>query len=507
MTTIVEVEGVGTVEFPDDMTPEQIQGALQQQFAQQAPSPVPPASPDAQASPSLASYLFPQLWGEGAMEAGKRRGDAFIENLPVMGATVGSMMVPQIGAARALSMLPLGGLPGILGRAGIRFGPSIAAAGAGGGVGGAAAEALRGGGVGDVARAGLDSAQEMAGAEAIGLGATTAAARVAAPALGHMTDIGRRALQFARETPLPSLGPVREGTALLGRQRRLPISPADVAPGRAQRGVQAVADFLLPSRIVTQSQRQKVVQRVLETPPNEANEVLRSLIRVDTRDLPLTRATESASSIARALGRGRAGQLGFEDVGPREFVARALTRGDAGMLGRRLGKAKLDAALTTNLENLIRNATRDANGRRVVDGEALLSAWQALPDAARKLYPKATREAVENYASFAAASARVPEAAAEGFLTFGPGAVSAGVGLAPAVAAGLGADAASTLGIGAGVAALTARSLMNPKGLLNKWLTNEKLPPEVLRTIGGQALKTGVRAEFSDEGQWGLLGP
>src|SRR3546814_3487092 len=61
---------------------------------------------------------------------------------------------------------------------------------------------------------------EMAAAEAAGLGIGGIAGRVAAPALGRMTDIGRRALEFARQGG-EELG--ASSRVLTGGSRGLPI--------------------------------------------------------------------------------------------------------------------------------------------------------------------------------------------------------------------------------------------------------------------------------------------
>ncbi len=151
---------------------------------------------------------------------------------------------------------------------------------------------------------------------------------------------------------------------------------------------------------------------------------------------------------------------------------------------------------------MLNRATRKtANDAHVIDGEALLAAWRAIPKATRELYPKASRDAIEGFAAFAAVSKRVPELAAQPTLAFGPSMVTASTGLvaAPVVEAALGVATAGTGAIGAGVAFLTARSIMNPKGLLNRWLTNEKLPNEVIQVIGRQAITNEARQAIAGE--------
>ena len=341
----------------------------------------------------------------------------------------------------------------------------------------------------------------MGAAEAIGLGAATGASRIAAPALGLLANQGRKALRFARGTALPE-----SASRITGRPLGLPISPEQVAPGLPQRAVQQVVDNLLPSRFVTQQRRRAVVARVLEAPPERANEVIKNLIRIDTSSAVWPRATKIADTVRRAIGRDEARLLGFENLGPRQFVARVFESASPVKLKKRLRGKSFEQALTVSLAGILDKATRRAqDGRRIIEGEALLAAWRALPNATRALYPKATQEAVENFGAFAAVSKRVPELAAEPTLVFGPSVVTAGTGLvaAPVVETTLGAATAGAGALGAGVAFLTARSLMNPKGLLNRYLTNEKLPPEIARAIGRQAVTVGARLGVADDEQLG----
>lgn len=424
------------------------------------------------------------------------------DNLPTTLATAGSLLVPplQAGAAAArvaplLGRLGLGtgGLLGLGARGAARFGPSIGAAGAGGAIGGGTAEAVRGGGLLDIAAEAGRSGAEQAGAEAAGAGIGAVAARTAAPALGLLTDQSRRALRFARGNTLPESRGI-----LFGRERALPVSPADVAPGRLQTAVQAVADTLIPSRAATQSVRRAVTARALETPPDQANQVIRRLIQLDTSDAALPSSTKAAERVARALGQRQARRLGFESDGPRRFIRRALER-DAGAFSR-LGQKAREDALNVGLAGLIETATDRVDGRRVINGQRLLQLWRNLPEATRALYPAATRDAVEGFGAFAAVSSEVPRLAREPVIQFGPGVVSSSVGAAPFLAAGLGVDpltAGSAGVIGAGVPFLTAKALMNPRSLLNRWLTSETLPPDLVQAIGGQATRAPLRERAS----------
>ena len=387
--------------------------------------------------PDASAFMDTPPRGEGAREL-------MVDLLPIAGATALSFAVPPLApglaAARVAPLLArlgmsIGGLLGLGARGATRFGPTVTA----GGAGGATQAAIRGENIGEAA---LQSGAEMAAGEALGLGAVAGAARIAAPALGVITQQGRRALDFARKTPLPG-----SARGITGNPRALPISPEQVAPGLPQRAVQGLVDNLLPARLVAQERRRAVASRVLEVPPGQANEVIKKLINVDVSIVGQPRFTKIAERVSRALGRDTAARLGFESLGPRQFVLRAFERVPAAKLKKRLKGPALDNALTLNLAGMLNRATRKtANDARVIDGEALLAAWRAIPKATRELYPKASRDAIEGFAAFAAVSKRVPELAAQPTLAFDPSMVTASTGLvaAPVIEGALGAATAGT---------------------------------------------------------------
>lgn len=495
---------------PEGVTREQALAQVPQILARLAPV----AAPVAPAGPSDVPQIGAQIQGRGLGEGPARLTIPFINaripvsgraadvarfltnlepppeetTLPLIGAMAGASFAPPIAAARAV--------PGLLniGRQAItRFGPSIGLAGAGGAAGGALSAA--GGTPGEILDTAGRAGVEMAAGEAAGLGIGRLAARIAAPALGRMTDVGRQALGFAREHTTPGLT-----RAFTGREFNLPISPADVAPGGVQGAVQRVVDTLLPSRLVVQSRRRAVVNRVLEVPISEQSEIIRRLIRLDTSDVDLPQKTRIAQSVGRALG-AQARRFGFDaaDTGPRRLVSNVFERATPQQLDRirrRMGANQFNDALTLNLGGIIERAVVvERGGRRVLDGERLLSVWRNLPEHTRRLYPRETQEAIEGLGAYAAVHRMTPELAAQPNLAFGPTAVTTGVGMAPQViASGMGAAADfGTPGIGAGVSFLMARSLMDPKGFLNRWLTNETLPPEFLREVGSQGTRLTTR--------------
>lgn len=421
---------------------------------------------------------------------------------PVLAGAAGTSVAfppaaPALAATRVAPVLARLGIaaPSVLGRTaatGARFGPTVAAAGGGGAIGGAAEQAMQGGTPAEIGEAALRSGAEMAAGEAAGLGIGSAAARAAAPALGHLTDIGRRALDFARRGG-DDMGAAT--TVLTGQSRGLPIAPADVAPTALARGLQSLVDGFLPTRAVAKGRRQAVVNRLLELGPGEdLNPAIRSLISADTAEAALPRATRVADAVETALGSAAAKRLKLDFEAPRTALFNLVTRHPeaAGALRGRLGEQKFNDMLAASLERLLSRSSRTANGRMVIDGDRLLAAWRDLPAETRGLFPKATQEGIEGLGAFAAVSRRVPELSQQQASATQAGLSAATGALAP-LAAGFGAEAGGMGAIGLGSSVLMARSLMDPKGWLNRWLTSEALPPEVLRIIGRETTKAASR--------------
>lgn len=488
----VDIPGVGVVQFPDNMGREEIAAQAQRLHAQARPQAGGQVEAgtgrqaDAQAAPeestgqfnAAAAPLAGGLQGLGMLNAisGGIPGLTGFPSPEVIGGTLGGALVPPLGVAARGA--------GLVSRLGRLLG-SVGAAGAGGLLGGGAQEAARGGTPQEIIEAGTGAAARQAGAEGLGQGLAGAAARIATPAAGLLDDAGRAAIQFVRENVIPGQ------QTITGNARRAALAPADVAPGAAQRTTQAMADFLIPSRAVTQKERRNVTEKVLALPPDQRNEMLTKLVRADTSDAGLATAKTVADKASRAIGVRQSASLGFEtNAGPRNFISRLFREGDVPSLKKRMSTADFNALLEKGLESIIVQASRRTQGgQRVIDGEQLFAAWENLPDAVKSLYPEATRKAMTNYSAFARASQRVPEFGEQTIPAFGPTATTIGAtGLAggPAVLAFDPSTAGMGAALGAGVAALTAKSLMKGNGLLNRWLTKERVDTEVLRAAGPQ---------------------
>lgn len=162
-------------------------------------------------------------------------------------------------------------------------------------------------------------------------------------------------------------------------------------------------------------------------------------------------------------------------------------------LERRLTKEEWDNLRALNLENMLNNSGMDISGNKYIDGDKLLAMFEKHEEVLKKYYPKETIEAMKNLALYAKASRKMVREHNMPVLDFGSAAITAlgaaGLGRQSGISdfqtsrpelhqdqgGGPGIDYSRIL-IGGAVTYGLARSLMNPKGAVNKWLTTGYLP-------------------------------
>lgn len=380
-----------------------------------------------------------------------------LPNNPLVLGTIGSIGFPPLRAGMARS--GLGGVGGLLSRAGQRVAPPVTAAA---GIGGTAAgieESQRPGSTpASVAKAGLKTGARLGAAELAGLGLTSGAAKLVAPRLpldplkGFRREVGK----FVKTVP------ERTRAAARRVEEMLPESAQSVT--EAAREVSAKAN-----RVIVELARQNTLGQTA----SQAAKALGS-----------KRVT--AEAVVRAIGENRARRFGFNPDKPDSaaFMFRVLSSGDSKVLKslqKRLGKKALeDFQLQTLGTLLTRASVRGADGRLRLNGERLRELWDNLPPASKAIYSPGTRRAVESLATFGSAAARVARFAASP-----TGSEFAEAILSPAVFA--------VGGPGLGIPLLIAKQLLFP-GPLTRFLTRDKLPNEIVQMIGGQAVKTPIRA-------------
>lgn len=161
--------------------------------------------------------------------------------------------------------------------------------------------------------------------------------------------------------------------------------------------------------------------------------------------------------------------------------ARALI--DQGVRGFTVTMERESVENARRLGLLIENEPTTLNGTR------LLEEWRKLPEAVRKAYPQATQKAIENLATMGTTLQRMGRFAGS---TVGGEILEATA--IPAIGAVFGMQVAVPL--------LVAKALLAP-GPLTRYLTRDKLPNDVVRAIGSEGSRLGLRAAV--EPQQGAL--
>lgn len=218
----------------------------------------------------------------GESGAGRTMGELAVENAPAIGATVGSVLAPQIGVPAAVARFGPAAAK-LLGPI-VSNAPRVLAAGAGGAAGGAGREAIANpeASMGDIAGAALESGREMAAAEAGGIMAIGALNKILSPGVKTITEEGKKLLKFAKAN-------------------KLPLKPSAVAPSWTAKTAEATADAFLPSRVVKQFQNKKIAN-VLTTSTPEANNLIAKVTQVHGASSPGMDKTIRSSTKAIKLG-------------------------------------------------------------------------------------------------------------------------------------------------------------------------------------------------------------
>lgn len=347
----VTIPGVGRVNFPDGMPLPDIeaqaqrlagnvgrdsQGQVNPDLAlldQQMTDTVPGARRLSEA-PTFATLPFgvdvplPGVLGKAFNAAG-----SFLDNNmtpAVVGATIGSIAVPPLGVGA--------GLP-FLARMAAQFGPTIGAAGLGGGAGGALEAAQQPNATpSSIASAGLSSGAQMAGAEALGIPVGAVASRVLNPNLRF----------------LDPLKPVRDDI----------IAAASALPEQFRSGVSRVMEAL-PSGPVRDTA--EAAARTIGT----VNTTVRHFLRPEADGVSVREVIDNVAD-ALDLTPGHGAEL-------LDVVAR--NPGAIGALKSSLSAEQLENFRTAVLGRAIQAGTVKRNGYLMLDGGQFRAAWNPVRQA------------------------------------------------------------------------------------------------------------------------------
>jgi len=179
------------------------------------------------------------------------------EGLAFTGATVGSILAPQMAvpaAAAKLGPLITGPKFGLLTNL-----PKIFGAGVGGGLGEAVGEATTepDASLTDVGVAGAKGFGKFAAFEAGGLGAAKILGKVLKPVAGKMSDAGKALIEFTK-------------------REKLPLAPSAALPGTFNRVMEGGSELFAPGKLVNQHFRKKMaigINRLINEVPESVGQI------------------------------------------------------------------------------------------------------------------------------------------------------------------------------------------------------------------------------------------
>ncbi len=196
----------------------------------------------------------------------------------VAASTIGSFVAPQLAIPAFLSKAKFAApLLSFL----TKNAAKVGASGAGGAGGELAADVAQGNDVslGETA----ETALEYGGAELVGSGIAKAAEKALAPAAGQMTDQARKLLEFAKK-------------------EKIPLSAGALVPGMTEKIVRGSTDNFIPSRLLNNHYRGKMISRMNEL-MSEIPEGAGQVLGKEESSLITTESFRTAANTKQAMGK------------------------------------------------------------------------------------------------------------------------------------------------------------------------------------------------------------
>lgn len=331
-------------------------------------------SPEMQAQddPGILSRLFNPPGGIGEAGPPPLTPEEGKAALGILGSTVGTALAPELAVPAMISKAKyLGPVASFF----TKNAAKVPAAGIGGAGGEASADVVQGNPV-DPKQA-LETAAEYGGAEAFGSGVARAADKALAPAAGKLTDQALKLLKFSQK-------------------ENIPIGAGALVPGMTEKIIKGGTDNFIPSRLVNQHYRGKLVHRMNElmaTIPEGVGQVLGK----EESSLVTTEAFRAAANTKQAMAKKLRNEF-LESIGPQTEIKAANTISKL--------KAIQSQAKDKNLRDFIELelATVNKGSKTAEELETTLNQInQIKPRGADKKFLSEIREAVQ--ADFKAASA------------------------------------------------------------------------------------------------------
>jgi hypothetical protein len=228
--------------------------------------------------PGLLSRLFNPPGGIGEVGPAPLTSEEGKSALGILGATVGTAIAPQLTVPAMLSKAKF------LGPVASFFTKNAAKAGASG-IGGATGETVADVAQGNDVELGevAQTAGEYAGAELVGAGIGKAAEKALAPAANVVTDQAKKLLAFAKK-------------------ENIPISAGVLVPGMTEKIIQGSTDNFIPSRLVNQHYRGKLITRMNEL-MGEIPEGVGQVLGKEESSLITTESFRAASNAKQATAK------------------------------------------------------------------------------------------------------------------------------------------------------------------------------------------------------------
>jgi hypothetical protein len=232
----------------------------------------------AQDDPGILSRLFNPPGGIGEAGPPPLTPEEGKSALGMTAATLGSIAFPPAAVPAAISRIPAaGGALSFL----TKNLPKAFGSGAGGAGGETAADVVQGNEI-DPKQA-LQTAREYGAAELGGELVSKVASKVLAPAKNAITDQAKKLLKFAQK-------------------ENIPITAGALVPGMTEKIVQGGADNFIPSRLVNNHYREKMITRMNEL-MNEIPQNVGNVLGKEESSLITTEAFRAASNAKQAMAK------------------------------------------------------------------------------------------------------------------------------------------------------------------------------------------------------------
>lgn len=319
----------------------------------------------AQEDPGVLERLFNPPGGIGEMGPNPLTSEEGKSLLGMAAATGGSLVAPYLTAPAMLSKAKfLGPVASFF----TKNAAKVGAAGTGGAVGETSADVVQGNEI-DPSQV-AQTAAEYGAAELGGEVVSKVAGKVLAPAANAISDQSKKLLAFAKK-------------------EKIPISAGALVPGMTEKIIQGSTDNFIPSRLVNQHYRGKLITRMNELMgeiPERAGQVLGK----EESSLITTEAFKTAVNTKKAKGKRLRTEF-LETIGPATVVPVKNTEA----LLKKISPQVKDPALREYIERELADTTKGTKTAEMLD-QSLNQISSVRAKGADKKYLTEIRQAIQD---------------------------------------------------------------------------------------------------------------